>query len=152
MPGRCRHWYRKWGPDVTDYGRDISCMGSLKTGRLVTGTRVVAEAVYRRLITPRGTLRGGENEADYGLDLLDLIGGTFTASDALALPGRISNELEKDERITSVSVGVNRVVEGPAIYVTVTIECTTDAGPFTLVLGVDGVTVAVLNLDEGETV
>mgnify|MGYP000564826546 CR=1 FL=1 len=41
--------------------------------------RLVAEAIYRRLTTPPGTLLGGDDEANYGLDLLSLIGSVEPA-------------------------------------------------------------------------
>ncbi len=61
---------------MVDFGREISCTDSLKTGRFSTGARLVAEAAYRRLTTPRGTLRGGEEEANYGIDLTEMCGAT----------------------------------------------------------------------------
>jgi hypothetical protein len=67
----------------TNYGRELSCTRTLKTGRYVSGVTVVAEAIYRRLTTPRGMLLGGESEGNYGLDLMSLVGsaGLFLAMD-----------------------------------------------------------------------
>jgi len=133
---------------ATDFGRDISCTTSLRTGRFATGARHVGEAAYRRLTTPRGMLRGGEEEQSYGLDLTELIGSTSTKSDAAALPGRIKTELEKDERIASVEATVTTVKEGPSTSFEIVIVATTDAGPFTLKLAVDAVSVELLGLTE----
>lgn len=131
-----------------DFGRDTSCLGELRPGRLSSGALLVAEAAYRRLTTPRGTLRGGEDEANYGIDLLDLIGSTSSESDAAALPDRIRGELSKDERIdaSSIVVQVTRVVEGPRVTFIIDISASTDAGPFTLKLAVNDVTVELLKL------
>lgn len=131
---------------TTNFGTDISCTDSLRTGRYYSGARLVAEAAYRRLTTPRGMLRGGEDEADYGLDLADLIGSASTAADAAALEGRIQTELLKDERIETVNAVVVRTVVGPATSLNITITAQTSSGPFELVLGVSDVTIAILGL------
>ncbi len=132
---------------MTDLGRDVSCTDSIRTGRFVTGARLVGEACYRRLTTPRGMLRGGEEEENYGLDLTELVGTTNIDSAAASLPGRIRAELEKDERVASVSVDVLVSKDGPASIFTITIEVQTLAvGPFTLVLLASAVTVELIGL------
>ena len=131
---------------MTDFGRDTSCLNGMRTGRLVSGTRLVAEAAYRRLTTPRGMLLGGDDEQNYGLDLGNRIGSASTKSDAAALPGQIEAELLKDERIISADVTVEATTEGPATSWTITIECATAAGPFSLVLGIADVTVSLLGI------
>lgn len=133
---------------ATDFGRDMSCTTALGTGRFATGARLVAEAAYRRLTTSRGTLRGGEEEQNYGLNLTELIGSTSTKSDAGSLPGRIRSELEKDERITFVDVTVTIAKDGPATSFLVAISAETSAGPFTLKLSVDEVSVELLGITE----
>lgn len=129
-----------------NFGLDTSCTDSLRTGRLVSGARLVGEACYRRLITSRGTLPGGEDEQNYGLDLADLLGSVSTKADEAALPGRIQTELLKDERLNAVDVNVVSTKSGPSVSWEITIEGHTDAGPFVLVLGVAGVTVDLLKL------
>lgn len=129
-----------------DFGRDVSCTDSLRTGRFATRARLVGEAAYRRLTTPRGMLRGGEEEASYGLDLTELVGSVATKADAAALPGRIRSELTKDERVARVEVGVDRVSEGPATAFVVTVTAETDEGPFTLQLRASGVSVELLGI------
>ncbi len=131
---------------MVDFGRDMSCTDSLKTGRFATGTRLVGEACYRRLTTPRGMLRGGEAEADYGYDLSVLIGSTSVKSAAASLPGRIEAELLKDERVESVSVDVTVFTEGPDTAFTIEIEAVTSVGPFTLTLLASAVTVELLGI------
>ncbi len=132
---------------AVDLGTDTSCMTGLRTGRLVSGARLVAEAAYRRLTTPRGTLRGGEEEANYGLDLTACIGSAQTAADRAAMPGRISMELAKDERIVETRVAVTESTDGPAKSWDVLIECGTLAGPFSLRLGVSEVTTTILGIE-----
>lgn len=134
---------------MIDFGKDTSCTDSLRTGRFSTGPRLVAEACYRRLITPRGSLRGGEDEANYGFDLSEKIGTVVNASTEAALPGQIQSELLKDERLSSVTVNVVSTKTGPAVAWVVTIEGQTSAGPFTLKLSVSEVTVSILGLQVG---
>lgn len=132
---------------ATDYGSDISCgAGGLRTGTTVDGLTVVAEAIYRRLTTPRGTLRGGERELDYGLDMKNLIGSSITTGTTAALPARIENEIRKDERIESVTADVASVVDGPATTWTIRIFATTATGTFNLVMGVDDVSAQLLGI------
>lgn len=131
----------------TNFGKDTSCTDSLKPGRYATGAQLVGEAVYRRLITPRGMLRGGEDEANYGLDLTEFVGSTSTKQDAAAAASRIKAELKKDERIIDVVVEVTPSTEGPETYFEVTINAETTEGPFDLQIGVSDVNVEILGLE-----
>lgn len=131
---------------MVDLGRDVSCTDSILTGRFSTGAQLVAEAAYRRLTTPRGMLRGGEAEANYGLDLTELCGSTNVRSLQASLPGRIRSELTKDERIESVAVNVAVSQDGADTSFDITVECVTSAGPFTLQLLASDVTVELLGI------
>lgn len=131
---------------VTNFGKDTSCTTAILSGRFSTGTRLVGEACYRRLTTPRGMLQGGQDEQNYGLDLSQMCGAVVTASDAAAMPGRIQAELLKDERIESVTATVVSIVVNKIASWTITIDGDTALGPFSLVLGVSGVTVDLLGL------
>lgn len=135
---------------AVDFGKDTSCTTSLRAGRYASGARLVAEAAYRRLTTPRGMLRGGDEEATYGLDLTDLVGSGTTKHDAAALGARIKAELLKDERIIDVDVEVIATIVGAGTHFTVTVDAETDAGPFDLKLGVNEVGVELLGLSVEE--
>lgn len=130
----------------TYFGYDVSCTRRLRTGRFVSGVMLVAEAYYRRLTTTRGTLIGGEEEQNYGLNLMSLIGAAATPSFAASLPGKIENELMKDPRTESVKATVVSVSEGPAVTYTISIEAKTTLGPFTLVLAVSAVSAEILGI------
>lgn len=131
---------------ATDFGRDISCTDSLRTGRYVTGTRLVGEAIFRRLTTPRGTLRGGEAEANYGLDLVGIL-GTRTSPDFIAtLPDRIRNEVTKDERVDDVDVEIVETGNAVVSALEITLRVQTSSAPFSLVLGVSSVTAELLGI------
>lgn len=135
------------GAHMTELGKEVSCTRSLKTGQYATGQRLVAEAIYRRLITPRGTLRGGEEESNYGLDLAALVGSVRSKSDIAALPAQIEAEIRKDDRVETVSVSIFETTATNGLKsFTLTFAVTTGAGPFTLVIGADAVTVELLGI------
>lgn len=131
---------------TTYFGYDISCTTGLKTGRFVSGVELVAQAYYRRLTTTRGTLIGGPEEQNYGLNLMSLIGSAATSSFAASLPGKIENELMKDPRTESVKATVVSATEGPAVTYTISIEAKTTLGPFTLALAVSAVSAEILGI------
>lgn len=134
-------------PDLT-LGRDVSCTTGLRTGRLTTGARLVAEAFYRRLTTPRGMLRGGEEETLYGLDLTALVGTTVTEGDRSALAGRIIAQLSLDERATDIAVEVEEeTLDDGNVRLRIAISASTADGPFELVIGASSVTVDLLRIN-----
>jgi phage baseplate assembly protein W len=127
---------------TTNYGKDIACLRGLKTGRYARGVKLVAQSYYRRLTTPRGMLRGGEDEENFGLNLAGLVGTSPTP----AIAAKIENELRKDERTLSVTTDVVATVEGPATVLTITITAETTEGPFSLQLSATDVTVEILGI------
>lgn len=104
------------------YGGDTWCADSYSPGRFARGATAVVQALYRRLITPRGTLRGGDAERAYGLDLAGFIGAMGDSAGA-ALPGAIRAELLKDDRVADVTATAARTVASSGL-VTYTIEVT----------------------------
>jgi len=127
------------------FGRDTYCDESLRTGRLVTELALVAQNQKHRLVTVRGTLNGGEEEADYGMDLPGRIGSIANDVEAAALPGQIQSELTKDPRVLSVESTVASLRDSAgAVTWTVTIEVSTEDGDFTL--AASDVTVEIVGL------
>lgn len=116
------------------YGVEVSLTDKLVTGRLVSGKAVVVEALYRRLITPRGSLGSSVFPEDliYGFDVSAYVGAVGYERAAATIGGMASNELSKDDRVQSV-------------LCTATISEQTP-GSLLLLLDIDGVLV-----DEGET-
>lgn len=132
---------------MTTFGKDIGCTTSLRSGQTVSGVRLVAEACFRRITTPRGMLRGSEEEADYGMDVLELVGTVTTKDDLAALEGQIRGELVKDERIEFVDVTASQTIAtNGAITVLIFIEATTAEGPFALNVGIADLTVELLGI------
>lgn len=123
---------------MTGLGRDTWCADVLRPGRLVTGQTLLAQACYRRLITPRGALRGGDEEGAYGLDVAGYAGALGDAA-ALALPAAVENELLKDDRVASVRVEATRSVNAGAETLTLTIDVVPadESEEFRLTLGID---------------
>jgi hypothetical protein len=129
---------------ATDFGRETHCITSRKTGRFATGTSLVAQRCVHRLITPRGQLRGGEAEKNFGLDLAGLVGAATSPELEAAMGPRIQNELLKDEQVFSVNVDVVTATVAGQVSWTFTILVQTASGPFRLVLNVEDVTINVL--------
>jgi hypothetical protein len=134
---------------MSGYGTDTWCGDSLVTGRLAKGVRLVALALYRRLITPRGTLVGGDDESAYGFDLASYVGAVGYPVAIAALPSIVRGELMKDERVSDVVVET-LIVQGDDglqdIQLEVTALLSDESETFTLVLAVDDVTTAIVGL------
>ncbi len=113
------------------FGRDTFCLDHLQPGRFARGVQLVAQRCYRRLITPAGTLRGGEDEADFGLDLAGFVGSTEDRDLKSMLPLRVKNELMKDPTVDSVTAVAER---------------TSGEGDFDLLVAVDDVSVELLGV------
>ena len=130
----------------TDFGRDVSCgPNGLRTGRLSTGVVLLVEAAFRRLTTPRGTLRGGAEEEIYGEDITALVGRLEQRGASVALPGIVRAELLKDERFNDVTASLVRTVTpAGAVTYTISVSADTDAGPFTLKLAASEVSAELL--------
>jgi hypothetical protein len=129
------------------YGVEAWCTDRLVTGRLARGRQVVAQAIYRRLTTPRGTLRGGEEEAAYGIDLPGYVGAVGTSVALRALPSVVRSELLKDARIVDcvVTPTIDSQPSG-IVNITLQIDVTlSDEGEgFALTLGVSETSVTIL--------
>ena len=126
----------------TDYGSDLSCLADLIPSMAETsGQRMLAEAYVRRLSTPRGQLYRYPN---YGYDLRGLI-----KRESL-IPGDVERDIEaellKDERTKSVAADVTFAKASEELSIDIVVD--SDEGPFELVLGIDSVSVQILELSE----
>lgn len=133
-----------------NYGTDTYMFDSLRTGRMATAVDLLAQACYRRLTTPRGTLDDGEEGAVYGLDVCDFVGRTSTADAAVSLPAAVEAELAKDDRIAEVLVTatITTATDGTdAIDLEVSVVPFDEAiNTFQLTLAVSAVSVSVLGV------
>lgn len=127
------------------FGRDTSATTQVHHGRMVSGTRLVAEAVLRRLITERGSL---QSDLGYGLPIRQWLGGVSTEADRLARAAQIRSECLKDPRVSAVGVVITPSGEGPARSWEIDIDGRTeDGGTFDLALAVSEVSFTVLRLE-----
>lgn len=127
------------------YGIDAYCWDELRTGRLVSGAELVAQAIYRRLTTPRGTLRDGDDGDVYGFDLLDFIGKVGSKAAIDVLPGAVVAEVLKDDRVSSATCVITASVDTAgmvALAVTVDVTLRDEGDGFTLTLDVSDAAVA----------
>ena len=132
----------------TDFGRDTYCLDSLRTGRMVSGPLLVGQRYYHRLITPRGALIGGEEEANFGEDIEDLIGEPGGKETEAKIRSKAQRAASFEECIRSVSVSISTSTDdaGDSTH-EVTIVAETAEGPFRLVLAISSVTVSLIGLE-----
>ena len=108
---------------------------------IVTGPRVLAEAIARRLSTPRGGLF---YDPTYGLDVRAWLNESLTPQRLFALRHAVEAEVEKDERVLSCSADLTFIAATKSLRLTLSIQ--TQDGPFALVLGVISLTVSILSI------
>jgi len=134
--------------NTLDYGRDTYCIDELKPGRWATGVQLLAQRCYHRLITPARLLGaiGGEDEADFGMDLAGEVGATAPSDRASMLPVKVRNELIKDPTVDTVDVSAVRNTAGGVETWMLTIKVTSAAGPFELLVSASEVTVELLGV------
>jgi hypothetical protein len=127
---------------MTDYGTDISTFPTLDTSfSLMTGRRVVAEAIARRLSTPRGKLFWDRSA---GTDLRGWLNDDLDpVRSPMAIGIAVEAECLKDERVAGAQVAVSFDVRTRTLRVRIALELI-DGDSFSMVLGVDQVTVELL--------
>jgi hypothetical protein len=134
------------------YGVDTYCGASLQTGRLVGGRLKFGLDCFRRLRTPKSTLRGisdEDEEADYGLDLAGFVGATDSRDLRGAIGPAIRTELMDDNRVRDVAARVvaTSTADGLAYYtIEVRIMPVDEDTELTLTIGVSSVTVDLLGV------
>lgn len=140
---------------TTGYGKDTWCLDSLQPGRYATGATLVVQALYRRLITPAGTLAplddeiGGDDESNYGFDVAGYCGAVGYATTVMALPALVSDELLKDDRVDPSSLEVLATLAQGAdgedsILLQITGSLRDEGESFDLTLSVNALTVTIL--------
>lgn len=124
---------------AVDYGTDIEHLYDLglRWG-LVSGQANLAMAIVRRLSTTRGTLY---YDLSYGFNLLEALNQSFTVTSLAALRSQIVAEVLKDQRVDTCRASVQTGQD----TLTVVLEIVSADGPFDLVLGINALSVDVLN-------
>lgn len=122
-------------PDPLGFGVDVSTFPDLdRRLGMIVGPRVVAEAVARRWLTPRGTLAYAPT---YGEDVRAYLSARVDAGRLAALVASLQSQALEDERVTSARVTVTYAGSGPGLQLQIRGELATAAGPFALTLSVD---------------
>ncbi len=121
------------------FGQDFSCLPDLRPTVLNSGLQNLAEAILRRLQTPRGGLF---YDLDYGTDLREWVNGSFAAADILRYQGLVQDECEKDDRVLSAEAQITP--DGSGGF-QVAIGLSTGIGPFNFVVGVSQASVSLLD-------
>lgn len=125
---------------MADLGTDVSCVfDATPNMAMVSGRRCLAEAVARRLITPRGRLIGSPN---YGFDLTQYLNDDLTAGDLIRIAAGATSEVKNDERVLAATVSIALAFG----VMTVKVLLEDASGPFTLVLSISDVTVEILKI------
>ncbi len=129
---------------AVDYGLDLDWAADLsKTAGTVTGTKLLGQAVYRRLVTARGSAL---DCPDDGLDIRELLSLPMTTAQLAAVPGLVRQEIVKDERIQDATIIVTKLADGFDLA----IRLTPAEGPdFELTLGVSAAAVKLLGITGG---
>lgn len=125
---------------MADLGTDVSCVfDATPNMAMVSGRRCLAEAVARRLITPRGRLIGSPN---YGFDLTQYLNDDLTPGDLIRIAAGATSEVKNDERVLAATVSIALAFG----VMTVKVLLEDASGPFTLVLSISDVTVEILKI------
>lgn len=126
---------------MADLGTTLSCIFDCTAEyAVVSGRTCLAQALARRLITPRGGLIDDPN---YGFDLTQFLNADMSPTDIAQCESGTEGECVKDERVLSADASVSVTPTGSLI---VTITVTDADGPFSLVLAVSDVTVQLLTV------
>jgi len=114
---------------MADLGTDVSCWPDLDPGgALVSGKTCLAQALARRLTTPRGGLFYDTN---YGTDVRLYLNEGIAGETLAKIKGDIAAECLKDERVSSCSVDAVFNAAAQTLKLSITVD--TGEGPFVLV-------------------
>lgn len=119
-------------PDT--YGVDIDCLSGIGfVLGLASGLRNLANALGRRLITPRGGLF---YDPDYGFDVRSYLNVALTRSKQGELVSGIEDECRKDARVQNVVALVTQI-GSPLVDLVINLQITPAAGPtFPLIISI----------------
>lgn len=117
------------------YGTDISCESDIDPDAVdVDGatTLALAQAIARRLDTPRGSLPDDKN---YGIDVRSYCNRGVTDNEIQSLAGQIRGEVLKDDRVDALTVTVSPSTTGTTLSIVLAVRPVDAAiGGFTLTL------------------
>jgi hypothetical protein len=130
---------------MADYGTDLAVVDDLPSrDAFVSGRLNVGYALARRLQTPRGALAAIGDDADYGLDIRQLVGAGLTDRQRAEWEAAIAAECRKDDRVDSALVTITSDIGTQTLTVDIAVTLVDDEEPFPFVLTVDKLTVEFL--------
>ncbi len=129
------------------YGVDTSATSRVHYGRTVTGAVLVAEAMFRRLSSERGSL---PSDRSYGWSITRWLGSEWTEQRRKSTPGLIANELRKDDRVepATLQVEIEETTDdhgGVSLIITI-FAFTTEGERFELVFAASAATTQLLRI------
>ena len=127
--------------------KDTFCIDSIAPGRYASNALLIAQRLYHAIITPRGMLPGGADEANFGEDLEDLIGAPAGKETENLIRQKVNRAAQKDEEILKVSTDIvtNFESNGSASFL-VSIVADSTEGPFTLAVSVGQISIEMLGI------
>lgn len=124
---------------MADFGTDISTFPDLDPAfTVISGPRVVVEALARRLTTPRGSL---VSDPDYGFDTRQLLHLDLSPREEARVLAQMQAQLEADERVLSASV---QLVRSAGDTLRIVVRFRTLDGPFAFTLAIAEVSTKLL--------
>ena len=125
---------------ATDFGQDVSLFPDLDgSGALVYGFTCLAQALLRRLTTPRGGLF---YDPGYGTDIRGFLGESLGSNATGAIQQAIESEVTQDERVLNATATVTFIPAANTLIAHLTVQ--TGDGPFSLVIAITSLTVTLL--------
>jgi hypothetical protein len=133
------------------WGRDVACAVDLTPSMdEVSGDRLLADAIVRRLTTRRGSLPDARapflRNLTYGLDVTSYLNRGVTSQEIRALATKVRSEVTKDDRIATVSVTVTPSPNGDRLDIDLRVTPRDARDAFRLVLAVTSAGVLVADL------
>ena len=125
------------------YGSDTLCVSDvpLVDVQTVDPFLLIGQRVARRLQTPRGGLAAFGDDPNFGWDVRQYTNGRLSPTNVDQAQRQIQSECLKDEEVLAAFVVIT-FVNGGAL--TISIQLTSSAGPFSLVLNVSQVSYTAL--------
>lgn len=126
-----------------DLGEDILCFDDVDEGfATVTGLDLVKQDVYHRLL--QTTILAIDESThtvvneDFGIDVRDYLGRGLTPDDVSSIQPEIDAAIQRDERIqfSETTCTASQTQDTNEELITISIQCETALGPFSLVIGV----------------
>jgi hypothetical protein len=132
---------------TSGYGRDAWGLDSVSTTRFASGRTLVAQALYRRFTTTRGTKRRAGSPTSYGYDIAELVGAVGYDRALAILPIALRAEACKDDRVQDATAVIKRSNNGDgtvSLIVALDVLLVNERETFALTLAVAGGTTSLV--------